>query len=483
MKKLIQIAKYSCVVISLTTLLVACQKENNEPGGDPNTASGRFSDHKTCNIITPPGGVNLNGYYTKYMNCSGIPVISNNEVPDEALKMADQTIDFMLQGLDNVKAAMIQSGSYYGLTYRAGTTFNEMPEISGQSETSGGYYDGAIGIAVSSADNMLCLEGNKSVGTNNCVHEIVHMMHLNGFNKIDQNFEPELKALYDNARQNGLWKNTYMMSNFLEYLAAGSTVYYGVIRQGPSGGDGWSNEIYTREGMKDYDPGLYAFFEKYFNTATDVPGCVQPTTNTNVNCVSTVTDIDGNVYNVVSIGSQCWMKENLKTSKFRDGTPIEQMTDHPSWENDWADATKPLFIYYDHKSTNNDKYGKLYNWLAVSDNRGICPDGWHVPTRAEWEQMIKQTGGIYDSKNIKATTGWNNNNNGNNSSGFTALPGGSMFGYGFRSEGSQAFYWTADREVTPFEMLRIGVIVNGSGVTEVGGHLPDNGFSCRCVKD
>ena len=112
--------------------------------------------------------------------------------------------------------------------------------------------------------------------------------------------------------------------------------------------------------------------------------CSKTTTTTSFVCgVSTVKDIDGNIYNTVSIGTQCWTKENLKTTKYKDGTAI------PTGLNDaeWANTTTGAYAIYDNNAANNTTYGKLYNWYAVNTGN-LAPAGWHVPTDAEWTTLI-----------------------------------------------------------------------------------------------
>lgn len=483
MKRTSLLLRLSLFACSMILLITSCTKDPNDPGNSGSGgSSGRFSGHMSCTVIAPPADVKLDAYYTKYINCSGVPVIGGDSISDEALILADQTISFMLKGLDDIKANLIKSGCYYALTYSAGLAFNNLPEISGEKESSGGKYQGMQPIAISSEDNLLCKTGNRSPGTNNMVHEVAHMMHDMGMRKAHSSFQSELDAAYSNAKSKGLWANTYGISASQEYLAVGMTVWYGVLKQGKAGGDGWSNEIYTREGLQNYDPDLYAFIAKYFNAERDVPGCVKPTTTVNVNCDPTVTDIDGNVYNVVSIGSQCWMKENLRTSRLNDGTPINKISDGTNWQTKWFDSKVPTYIYYDHNETINETYGKLYNWEAASNSK-LCPKGWHIPTNAEWEQMIKQAGGVNDISGLQATTSWNGATGATNKSGFTALAAGGLINEQFTDRGDIAYFWSSEMAAPPFEMLRLGVKMYAKPPLELGGFLPEYGFSCRCVKD
>lgn len=137
-----------------------------------------------------------------------------------------------------------------------------------------------------------------------------------------------------------------------------------------------------------------------------------------------VTDIDGNVYYTVLIGSQTWMWQNLKTSKFRNGDIVH------SW-------------YYDNEPGYGYVYGRLYDWYAVNDSRGLCPQGWHVPTDAEWTQLTNYVGSNAGTK-LKFTIGWSSGGNGTDEYGFSALPGGyrnpnGLFGY----IGDYGWWWSA----------------------------------------
>ena len=93
-----------------------------------------------------------------------------------------------------------------------------------------------------------------------------------------------------------------------------------------------------------------------------------------------ITDIDGNIYKTVFIGKYQWMAENLKVSKYNDGTTIPQVRDNFDWKN----LNKGAWCYYENDESNNDKYGKLYNWYAAMSTRNICPSGWRVPRNEDW---------------------------------------------------------------------------------------------------
>ncbi len=137
----------------------------------------------------------------------------------------------------------------------------------------------------------------------------------------------------------------------------------------------------------------------------------------------TVTDIDGNVYKTVTIDTQVWMSENLKTTKYNDGTTIPLVKDDKAW----VALTTPGCCWYNNEKANKNKYGALYNWYTVNTNK-LCPRDWHVPTDAEWLTMTNYLGGesIAGGKlKETGTTHWLSPNTGaTNESGFTAFPGG-----------------------------------------------------------
>jgi len=178
-------------------------------------------------------------------------------------------------------------------------------------------------------------------------------------------------------------------------------------------------------------------------------------------------DIDGNQYNVVKIGTQVWMAENLKTTRFNDGVSVTYVSDNTSW----AALTTPGLSWYNNDVANKATYGGLYNWYAVdaasNGNRNVCPSGWHVPSDAEWTTMENYliangynfdgtTSGNNIAKALASTTGWTSYSGtgtiGNtdypayrNKSGFNALPAGYRFNLGgaFSHAGSNAYFWSS----------------------------------------
>ena len=102
----------------------------------------------------------------------------------------------------------------------------------------------------------------------------------------------------------------------------------------------------------------------------------------------TISDIDGNTYKIVEIGQQYWMQSNLKVSRYRNGDSIPTGL----LDSIWLKFTKGAAAQFENKFSNESIYGKLYNWYAVNDPRGLCPEGWHIPTNSEWNQLINQLG-------------------------------------------------------------------------------------------
>lgn len=206
---------------------------------------------------------------------------------------------------------------------------------------------------------------------------------------------------------------------------------------------------------------------------------------------SGVTDIDGNNYNSVIIGTQEWMKENLNVSKYSDGTPIPQVTDPTQWEN----MTTGAWCYYNNNSTNGTTYGKLYNWYAVAGihdtdpntpNKILAPTGWHVPTNTEWTILTEFLGGQTISGGKMKSTGttlWQSPNTGaTKSSGFTGLPGGSRGSNGiFYSNGNNGVWWSLFSNESIFN-LSLNYITNAAIITH-NFNSYKLGYSVRYIND
>jgi uncharacterized protein (TIGR02145 family) len=224
-----------------------------------------------------------------------------------------------------------------------------------------------------------------------------------------------------------------------------------------------------------------------------------PNTNTNTNTTDTtktstngipgpsVTDIDGNTYKTVTIGKQTWMAENLKTSKYSDGKAIPNVTDNAKWSNDTLGA----WAFYNNEASNNAKYGKLYNWYALSPttngNKNVCPTGWHVPTDAEWTVLTDYLGGanVAGSKMKEVgTTSWNSpNEDATNTSFFTGLPGGFRSNNGSDNHvGINGYWWSSTVYNTGHAWYRV-LTYSGGGALRLSYGIKSFGFAVRCLKD
>ena len=192
-------------------------------------------------------------------------------------------------------------------------------------------------------------------------------------------------------------------------------------------------------------------------------------------------DIDGNVYDTVRIGSQTWMVQNLRTTRYNDGTPITTNLDDPAWSTNTIGA----YTIYDNDTANNTLYGKLYNWFAVNTGK-LAPAGWHVPTNTEWNSLRIFLGTDGGNK-MKATTLWTAEPSitNSNSSGFTALPAGYRYPNGaFLWLGGQGYFWSSNVTSGGYP-YKIQLSYNSSDIN-IGTTISNTkreGFSVRCIRN
>jgi uncharacterized protein (TIGR02145 family) len=212
-----------------------------------------------------------------------------------------------------------------------------------------------------------------------------------------------------------------------------------------------------------------------------------------------VIDIDNEGYRTVKIGGQCWMAENLKVSRYRNGDLIPNLTE---W--DWEYTEDGAWIYYDNDTTNNDLYGKLYNWFAVDDSRGLCPTGWHVPSDDDWKKLEKFLGmskeeadkisltarGTDEGGKLKSIRTepaphprWQSPNTGaTDEVGFAGLPGGEIdFLGGFEEIGRRGNWWSSTGSDGLRAFYREIIWVKSS--IHRSPRLMTTGYSVRCVRD
>lgn len=205
----------------------------------------------------------------------------------------------------------------------------------------------------------------------------------------------------------------------------------------------------------------------------------------------TVTDYDGNAYDTVHIGTQVWLKQNLKVTHYRNGDSIPNITSNASWSAQTAGA----YCNYSNNTSNGTTYGKLYNWFAVNDSRKICPVGWHVPSDAEWNTLEKYLDNTVDT----TASGWTGTNAGwklketgtshwattsasvTNSSGFTALPGGHRYSAIFYNLGNNGYWWTSTAKDSYYSWYRC--LNDGSSQVNRSSANKNDGRAIRCIMD
>ncbi len=215
-------------------------------------------------------------------------------------------------------------------------------------------------------------------------------------------------------------------------------------------------------------------------------------------CPPTVADIDGNIYNTAQIGDQCWMKENLKTTTYRNGTAIPNVTD----ANAWSNLATGAYVWYDNDISWKDSYGALYNWYTTVDPNGLCPTGWHVPTHDEWTDLTDYIGGtgsphgneLKSCRQVNSPLGGGCNTSehprwyehgtyyGTDDYDFSGLPGGFRYYYGsFDYFGYYGYWWSSTESSSSYAWYRSLTYSNGD--VFVYGYYKQDGFSVRCLRD
>lgn len=253
------------------------------------------------------------------------------------------------------------------------------------------------------------------------------------------------------------------------------------------GGDNLSTTIHKLKNTNStvnmiYSTGDRLLFKgisgNYSNITTDIPTASKTITFNFTTC----TDGDNNNYATVQIGTQTWMAENLKTTKFKDGSVIPNITDITPWNN----TLTPAYCWYNNNIAYKNTYGALYNWYAVH-NDSLCPAGWHSPTYSEWTILETYLGGssIAGGKLKEVgTTHWSGQNVGaNNEFGFTSLPGGSRLSTGdFQYIGTSGYWWSSSEynaiSAWNRSMFNIYIFLNFAN-----GNHKTAGNSVRCLKN
>lgn len=191
-------------------------------------------------------------------------------------------------------------------------------------------------------------------------------------------------------------------------------------------------------------------------------------------------------YKEVRIGDQIWMAENLNVDKFRNGDPIPEAKTDEEWIKAGKKG-KPAWCYYKKKVVNGYRYGKLYNWYAVNDPRGLAPVGWKIPSDEDWTKLTDFLGGESEAgRKMKFTDFWVNIDDGSadgtNESGFSGLPGGNRCNYGtFYYNGYSGYWWSSTKTNTNNAWFRY--LYFNDGIVGRVSYNKGFGFSVRCLSD
>ena len=202
-------------------------------------------------------------------------------------------------------------------------------------------------------------------------------------------------------------------------------------------------------------------------------------------------DIDGNVYKSVYIGNQLWQAENLKTTKFNDGTVIPEVENQKDWfKNFSTNISQPMLSTYNNDHSFVSKNGMLYNWYvidaATNGSKNVCPRGWHVPTDTEWSVLEEYLGGAERAggkmKEVGSLDWVNPNTSATNESLLSALPSGyRLYNGNYAYMGNYGFYWTATENGTSHAYFRY--LYNETSRIIKNSIYKSSGFSIRCLKD
>lgn len=249
-----------------------------------------------------------------------------------------------------------------------------------------------------------------------------------------------------------------------------------------------SKSIYAYPGtsyrvqMSGLTPGTKYYVRAFATNSVGTGYGVVVTFTTLSTTIGTITDIDNNIYHTVSIGTLYWMVENLKTTKYNDGTSIQKVIDKTAWASLRAGA----YCEYDNNVSNVAIYGRLYNWYAISSK--LCPSGWHIATDNEWKALVSHLNGENVAGGSLKESGishWPSPNTGaTNSSGFTALPSGYRDKFGnYVLLGQSGIWWTATESPSSIYTAYFNLI--GANAINIYRGLMEKveGYSLRCVKD
>lgn len=199
-------------------------------------------------------------------------------------------------------------------------------------------------------------------------------------------------------------------------------------------------------------------------------------------CTGQIIEKNNNDYKTVKIGQQEWATSNLAITVFRNGDLIPQARTAEDWQKAGYENA-PAWCYYNFDSVNGNIYGKLYNWYAVVDSRGIAPIGWHIPSDFDWNGLAKNLGEETQAgSKLKAKVIWENNGQITNESNFSALPGGGCRSDGsFYGLGSFGYWWSSSDDEMNLALFRF--LSSSDNEFGEGNNGKGYGHSIRCIKD
>lgn len=258
--------KKSIWLFCITVFLIACKK-NDKPA--------------PSEITAPPSSLGLNAFYKKYLDAEGIPIVSSQNVSDQALIKARDIVLHMIKMIPDVKSKMIQNKIRVGII-GVNEKPTQMPEYSDlYTAFPGTDWDNrarAYGatlqrpLTTDCEENLLCMSSDRYHGEEILTHEFSHAIHELGIRYVNTNFDGQLQAAYDHAKNAGLWTNTYAISEIREYWAEGVQSWFNCNLEAIPA-NGVHNQINTRAELQQYDPMLYNLIKTYFVDDTQKHGC------------------------------------------------------------------------------------------------------------------------------------------------------------------------------------------------------------------
>ena len=250
--------------------------------------------------------------------------------------------------------------------------------------------------------------------------------------------------------------------------------------------DNHPEELENQEDFKKFQPRLGSEVLKpnLYNDLSTTNILYHKCIKTNVLSIDSRFRFDEHQINIdsIKIEDQIWVTKNLNVASFRNGDSIPEAKSAEEWKKA-GDLKRPAWCYYDNNPTNGNKYGKLYNWFAITDKRGLVPSGWHVPTDAEWSKLTDFLNDDDDAGvMLKSCKGWEAQGNGDNTLGFTGLPGGYRDKDGsFLKIGYSGYWWSSSEDGTSLAWCHC---LNFSSTDMLGSiNEKQDGFSVRCLKN